>query len=111
MYTNLFYSFFAISPYLPYWEHLLGVYGKPVLDVDLWLIARQEDSPPHFGNLYQRAVLTRLKQITEQKYGVEVDFYINAEDTHLLINGEAVTSIDEYYLACFQVSPNEEPTN
>ncbi len=36
MYTNLFYSFFAISHYLPYWEHLLGVCGKPVVDVELW---------------------------------------------------------------------------
>lgn len=92
-------SFDDVSEYLHHWEHLLEVHGKEVLDVDVWKIAREADAPPHFGNIYQREVLTRIKAIIEPKFEVEIDFYINAKDTHLFVNGERITSVDDFYLA------------
>lgn len=94
-------SFDDVSEYLHHWEHLLETHGKEVLDVDVWNIAREADAPPHFGNIYQGEVLSRLKVATESKYEAEVNFYVNARDSHLFVNGERITSVDVFYLALF----------
>lgn len=98
-----FFEFDDISCYLGQWEAILEEYSDIVSIEDFWLVAKEFETVPHFGNLYQELVISRLIQrfcteldIEQDSDLVEFDYYINAIDTHFYINRQRICDIDDW---------------
>lgn len=86
------------------WEEILEEYDDSVRVEDFWRSAKQFESVPHFGNLYQELVILRLiarfcivLDIEQDAEVVKFDYYVNAMDTHFYINDQKICDIDDWY--------------
>jgi hypothetical protein len=80
-----------VSNKVPAWEAILARLSDQECDAigeeDLWEYVSNSQESPHFGNAYQYLLLSRIKRLTEEQYpNVEVDYFINALDSHLYLN-------------------------
>ena len=66
-------------------------------DDEIWEIMRSYDECPHFGNIRQAVILRHLKdEITALWPQAQVDFYINALDSHLYIDGNVISDMEDF---------------
>lgn len=98
------FDFDDTSCYLGQWEAILEEYSDIVSIEDFWLVAKEFETVPHFGNLYQELVISRLIQrccteldIEQDSDLVEFDYYINAIDTHFYINRQRICDRGDWY--------------
>ncbi|HGO5809718.1 TPA: hypothetical protein ACK3JP_001108 [Mannheimia haemolytica] len=100
---DTFFDLDDTSCYLGNWEDILKEYDDCLSVEDFWHSAKEFDTVPHFGNLYQERVILKLiarfciELNIEQDSGlVEFDYYINAIDTHFYINSQRICDIDDW---------------
>lgn len=84
------------------WEEILSHYNDWVNDDEVWEIARQSESIPILGNIYQQLVLDRVLSYFCQETGknesdLTLFYYVNSIDTHLEINGTDICIVDDYW--------------
>ncbi|HDL3868321.1 TPA: hypothetical protein RSV79_002560, partial [Mannheimia haemolytica] len=91
------------SCYLGDWEEILEEYNDRVRVEDFWHYAKEFETVPHLGNLYQEHVILKLiarfcieLDIDQDSGLVEFDYYINAIDTHFYINSQRICDIDDW---------------
>lgn len=99
-------SFFNIplncSPKCAAWEDILLHYSDWVNDDEVWEFARESNKLPVLGNFYQHLVLERIISHFCDETGLEIDdlnifFWINSIDTHLVINDWDICTVDDYW--------------
>ncbi|EQA02258.1 MULTISPECIES: hypothetical protein [Pasteurellaceae] len=99
-------SFFNIplncSPKCAAWEDILLHYSDWVNDDEVWEFARESKKLPVLGNFYQHLVLERIISHFCDETGLEIDdlnifFWINSIDTHLVINDWDICTVDDYW--------------
>lgn len=84
------------------WENILEHYDDYVEDEEVWEIARESKKLPILGNVYQYLVLSRVLSHFCDETGLveeELDlfFFVNSIDTHLVINNWDICSEDDYW--------------
>ena len=68
------------------------------MEDDVWEIARHSEELPHFSNIYSSIILSRLESALTEEFkalDLEIDTYINSIDTHFMINGDEVKSLED----------------
>lgn len=73
----------------------IGVDGDPRA-IDIWDVIRNCEKPPHIGNACMAHTLSAICSWCEEK-GYPADYYVNAIDTHLYIDGEGIDSVSEFW--------------
>lgn len=69
---------------------------EDITDIELWEIAKTHELPPHLGNIYLFLLLSGIQAALTVSYpALEVDYFINALDSHLYINGEEIFCEDD----------------
>lgn len=84
------------------WEEILDHYSDWVNDDEVWAFARESETLPILGNVYQRLVLDRVLSHFCQETGLSEDdlelfSYVNSIDTHLVINDWDICTVDDYW--------------
>ena len=95
MYYNE-YDFHMSEDFADILHYLGGV--EPSID-EVWEVAREYEKIPSFENIWYSLVLAQIEAYTKENRTIEVDYYINARDTHFYINGDAIYSLDCYIKA------------
>ncbi|MDO9663800.1 hypothetical protein, partial [Glaesserella parasuis] len=77
-------------------------YSDWVNDDEVWEFARESKKLPVLGNFYQHLVLERIISHFCDETGLEIDdlnifFWINSIDTHLVINDWDICTVDDYW--------------
>lgn len=90
------------SPKCEEWEEILIQYKDSVEDDEIWEIARESKELPILGNIYQSLVLDRIISHFCDETDVEGDdldifLFINSIDTHLVINGWDICTVEDYW--------------
>ena len=71
---------------------------EEITDVELWEVAQNHQAPPHLGNIYMLSLFERIKTALIASYpDLQVDYFINALDSHLYINGEEIFCEDDFW--------------
>lgn len=88
------------------WEEILEHYGDWVSDDEIWEFARESETLPVLGNVYQRLVLDRVLNHFCEETGLDEDdlqlfSYVNSIDTHLVINDWDICTVEDYW-GCIQ---------
>lgn len=78
------------------WIKILEQQGqsKPT-DKEVWEMVRCNPEPPHIGNAWMYLVLSQIQQWCTERQ-VDCDYYVNAVDSHLYVNGEEVYDFEQY---------------
>lgn len=64
-----------------------------ITDVELWEVAKTCSHPPHLGNIYLYLLFERIQAALAVSHpDVKVDYFFNALDSHLYMNGEEIYS-------------------
>lgn len=84
------------------WEMILAHYRDEVDDDEIWAIARESETLPILGNIYQNLVLDRVLTHFCDETGRSEDelklfYWVNSIDTHLVINDWDICSLDDYW--------------
>ena len=69
-------------------------YSEPS-DEEIWETARQSEGIPHIGNIFLEALLNSIQAYCTEN-GIECEYYVNALDSHLYINGEAIRKLTTF---------------
>ncbi|WP_143226150.1 hypothetical protein [Actinobacillus seminis] len=85
------------------WEEILFHFNVSVEDNEVWAVARCCEEIPHLGNIYQSLVLDRLESLffeqldlDEDDEHIDVSTFVNDLDSHFCIDGDAITTLDEF---------------
>jgi len=71
---------------------------EDITDVELWEVAKTHQAPPHLGNIYLYLLLDNIKAALSISHpDLQVDYFLNALDTHLYINGEEIFCEDDFW--------------
>ena len=82
-----------ISNFYVYEKALSFLGGDVPDDDDVWEIAKQSDSAPHIGNIYQELVFSRIADII----GLDrVVYFVNALDSKIYIDGQECYGLDDF---------------
>lgn len=86
----------SVNSALTEWENILWQFDRCVEDEEIREIARESKEIPHFGNLYQNLIISRLESLFFELTGLDeggtIFTSINGYDSHFCINGEAINN-------------------
>lgn len=69
---------------------------EDITDDEVWEIVRTYPHPPHLGNIYLYLLFARIQAALAVSHpDVKVDYFINALDSHLYMNGEEIFSEED----------------
>lgn len=69
---------------------------EDITDDELWEMARTYPHSPHLGNIYLYLLFEKIQATLAVSHpDVKVDYFINALDSHLYINGEEIFSEED----------------
>lgn len=74
---------------------------NPPSDLDVWEEARMSESVPHFGNIYMDLLGRFIEGAidwADDKYSYNFSYHVNSLDSHLMVNGYIVTSLEELFM-------------
>lgn len=93
----------GVSQNLANWEDILDHFDATVEDEEVWAIARNSESIPHLGNIYQHLVISRLENLfweqveqPETNENIHIFTFINDFDSHFCVNDQAINTLDEF---------------
>lgn len=73
-------------------NNLDGAYDD--LEDEVWVIAREKEYIPHFGNIRQGLIAEHLSNVIRDRWPfLDVGYWINAASSYFYIGGEPVTTL------------------
>lgn len=107
----IFRSINDVSALVPEWETILEKLGEAISEEEIWEVAKCNDDLPHFGNIYQDLLLSRIKYLTEEKFpSITVDFDVNSIASGLYLDNERIYDADTFIekLEALEISDETE---
>ena len=94
---NINYNEYDSNKFEPFLEILEYLGGQEPDNEEIWDIAREYQEMPIFENIFYSVVLSQIESLLLDQYGdnLKTNYYINARDTHLHINDEAIEELDD----------------
>lgn len=88
-----------VSPAYEQWLTIAEQIGLEDADPtaqEIWNLIRCSEKPPHIGNACMTHTLSAICSWCEGR-GYQADYYVNAIDSHLIIDGEAIATVSEFW--------------
>lgn len=80
-------------------------FGVVVTEQDIWQAAKQNDTPPHLGNLYLELLFSQLADCLRNKYPtIDVQFEVNALASYFNVNNQSLATLEELLLLVEQAA-------
>ncbi|MFW9273221.1 hypothetical protein, partial [Glaesserella parasuis] len=91
----------SVTHKLPEWESILEKYHREVTENEVWDIAKESKEFPMLENIYQMLVVHNLEMLFFDETGlneedIKIFTWINGIDTHLVIDGDDITTYQEF---------------
>ena len=105
------YNDYDLAWYSGYCDIVEYLGGSEPSEDEIWEIARESSEVPNFENILYDIILTRITQITEDRYGYKCNFYINSRDTHLYVEKDKISSLEDYISKIDELDEIDNDTN
>lgn len=84
-----------VSPHMKEWLKIAAGHGAAITEEDFWGKCLNYQETPHLGNLFQSLVLGQIVSWCRDR-GMEASGYVNALDTHLIVEGERISNVEDF---------------